>query len=125
MCFSPDGRLLATLIRDEKRNSMHLALMPADGGEPRELLEFEGDAHTMGLDGFCWGSDSREMIFLKRIKTSDREQPNQFRNELWLLSADTGASRKLGDLPNVAGGISLNPNGRSLVFGSNISKSEI
>jgi hypothetical protein len=94
------------------------------GGEPRELLEFEGNVR-MGLDGFCWSSDSRGMIFLKRIKTSEREQPNQFRNELWVLAADAGEPRKLGDLPNGAGGISLHPNGRSLVFGSNVSRSEV
>jgi Tol biopolymer transport system component len=123
---SPDGRSLATLITDQNRKSGLLAVMPAEGGEPRELLELKGKEGFVIPRGFAWGPDSRTFLFVKSIKTNDQEQPDQGRKELWAVLTESGEQRKLGDLPNGPGiEISLNPNGRSLVFSTAVSKSEI
>ena len=124
--LSPDGGSLVALILDEDQKSKVLTLMPSEGGELRELLELKGKEGFTGPRGLAWAPDSRKILFAKFIKMTDQEQPNQGRNELWILSTETGEQRKLGDLMNGPGvEISLHPNGRSLVFSANVYKSEV
>jgi Tol biopolymer transport system component len=124
--LSPDGRSLAVLVLDQDQKSNILAVMPAEGGKPRELLELKGNENIPGLRGLAWGPDSRTILFVKFIKAGGQESPNRGRNELWLLATETGEQRKLGDLlkgPGVE--ISLHPNGRNLVFSTGVYKSEV
>lgn len=126
LSLSPDGGSLIVLVLDENQKSKILTLMPAQGGEQRELLELKGKEGFALPRGFAWAPDSRKFLFAKFFKMTDQEQPSQGRNELWLLSTDTGERRKLGDLMNGPGvEISLHPNGRSLVFSANAYKSEV
>jgi len=100
--------------------------MPAEGGELRELLELRGKESLSVPRGIAWGPDSRNILLVKCVKMIDQEQSAQGRNELWLLAADSGERRKLGDLLKGNGvEISLHPNGRSLVFSANVYKSEV
>jgi Tol biopolymer transport system component len=126
LLMSPDGRSLSTLVLDENQKTKVLAVIPSEGGELRELLELKGKEGFAGPRGFAWGPDSRKILFVKFIKMIENEQPNQGRNELWLLAADTGERRKLGDLLNGPGvEISLHPDGRRLVFSTAVYKSEV
>jgi Tol biopolymer transport system component len=123
---SPDGGSLAALVVDQNQKSQILTVMPAEGGELRELLELKGKESIPGQRGFTWIPGSRRFLFVKSIKMNDQEQSNKGRDELWLLSADIGEQHKLGDLMNGFGvEISLHPSGRSLVFTASTSKSEI
>jgi Tol biopolymer transport system component len=121
--LSPDGRSLAAIVMDQGQKSNLLTVMPPEGGEPRELMELE---NIPGPRGLIWGPDSRTILFVKSIKKSGAEQPNQNRNELWSVSIETGELRKLGDLPDGRGmEISCHPNGSSLVFSKSFYQSEI
>jgi Tol biopolymer transport system component len=121
--LSPDGESLAVAVMDQDQESHHLAVMSPEEGEPRELLELE---KIPGPRGLTWDPDSRTILFVKSTKKGGPEQPNQNRNELWAVSAETGESRKLGDLPDGRGmEISCHPNGRSLVFTKSFYQSEI
>jgi Tol biopolymer transport system component len=121
--LSPDGKSLAVTVMDQDQESNLLAVMPPEGGEPRELLELE---KIPGPRGLTWGPDSRTILFIKSVKTGGREQPNQGRNELWLVSTETGKQRKLGELLAGRGvEISVHPNGRGLVFSKSFHQSEI
>jgi Tol biopolymer transport system component len=124
--LSPDGRSLAVFVLDQDQKSNILAVMPAEGGKPRELLELKGNESIPGPRGLAWGADSRTILYVKSVKTGGQDQPNQGRNELWLLATETGEQRKLGELLKGNGvEISLHPNGRSLVFSTGVYKSEI
>ncbi len=121
--LSPDGEALAVVVTDQDQKSNLLAIMPPDGGEPLELLKLE---NIPGPRGIAWGPDSRSILFVKSVKTGGPEQPNQGRNELWLVSTETGKQHKLGELPDGRGmEISPHPSGRSLVFSKNFYQSEI
>jgi Tol biopolymer transport system component len=125
--LSPDGKSLAVLVRDENQKSNLLMVMPAEGGEPRELGGPKGNANFSDSPrGIAWNPDSRSILFVKAIKTGGQERPNQRRNELWRVSTETGEQRKLGELPDGRGvEISPHPSGRSLVFSISHFQSEV
>ncbi len=124
--LSPDGRSLAVIVMNQDQKSNILAVMPAEGGESRELLELKGNTNFTLPRGLAWSPDSRNILLVKLVKMIDQEPSAQGRNELWLLAADSGERRKLGDLLKGNGTeISLHPNGRSLVFSANVFRSEI
>jgi len=100
---SPDGQRV--VIGDKKS----LVILPIAGGEPRELVKFEGDRSSWWSTG--WTPDSRYVLFVK----FDREK-----SELWQVAAEGGEPELLG---NVSGGLPINvsqvrmhPDGRQVAF---------
>jgi Tol biopolymer transport system component len=104
--LSPDGRLLAFLNRTNPRV---LRVIPADGGEPRELFRFEGvgDANI----GMAWTPDGKYILFSKPL---DQEAGKW---DLWRVPVDGGEAQMLGsgmrcDDP------SMHPDGQHIAFSS-------
>jgi Tol biopolymer transport system component len=98
MAVSPDGRQLAVATDKE------LKLVPAAGGEPRDLLTV---AAPESLSSVAWTPDGRQLLFLRGSKPS---------SDLWRIPAEGGQPQKIGPLPKGAQGLRVHPDGQRLAF---------
>jgi Tol biopolymer transport system component len=105
--LSPDGEKLA-IINWNKRKT--LRLIPAKGGEPRDLLKYE-DAHFFTC--LEWTADGKHILFSRAQSAKDGP-----RISLWRISADGGEPRELGlEMANFEN-LSVHPDGVHLAFSS-------
>jgi dipeptidyl aminopeptidase/acylaminoacyl peptidase len=81
--WSPDGKSIAFTSRGGRYVNRRIAVVPAEGGEPRELLpqDWNGDSHSPR-----WSPDGREVAFV-----SDRDG----QNAIFIVDAAGGAPRRL------------------------------
>ena len=108
--LSPDGGQLAFTINDQATRSSILKVMPAAGGEARELLRLK-EPESIGL--LVWTPDGREVIFGKNRSTSLEEQTP----ELWRISAQGGETQRLVELEmEQLRGLRFHPDGRRIAF---------
>ena len=114
---SPDGRWLVFLSLPDSA----LKLMPAAGGEPRELLRVEKPEFIPGYSGLAWTPDSRHVLFVK-ARMAGNAYP---KTELWRAAVDTGEARNLGLTVERLRNISLHPAGRRIAFDAGLPKAEI
>jgi Tol biopolymer transport system component len=103
---SPDGKQLAFLLADPASKSFSLQVMPAAGGESRELL------HDKDWDlesNLAWTPDERYLLIAKPEKSKGPAL-------LWRLSVTGGAPEKIG--VSVAGARfpAVSPDGKRLAF---------
>jgi Tol biopolymer transport system component len=112
---SPDGRRL--LIGVNEKGAQILSVMPAAGGEPRELLRVdENDVPFWGTPS--WTPDGRYIAFLKGAK-GEAQIPYRTRQwQLWRVAAEGGEPQRLG--LNIAGQLTgslrLHPDGRRVAI---------
>jgi len=105
---SPDGRQLAACSRESLR------LVPAGGGELRELLKAQG-AESLWL--VSWTPDGRYLLFTKTLKGAA---------ELWRIAARGGQPERLGPLPKPLNGeLRLHPDGQRVAFTGGEDKFEV
>ena len=100
---SPDGQWLCLI--DSKG---FLKLVPAAGGEPRDLhmWEQEGQIHTP-----MWSPDGKHILFV-------REWPGQAdtKTQLWRIRAEGGEPQKLGLEMFLFHSLSVHPDGQRIAF---------
>ncbi len=104
--LSPDGQHMAVC------GETALEIIPTTGGEPRELLKFEGEFSQVG---FCWTvewtPDGRYLLFYGR---------DEGRRELWRIAAAGGPPERVGELPPGLGmwrsALRIHPDGRQIAF---------
>ena len=116
MVVSPDGQRLAFLMEDRDTQSMALKVMPAAGGEPRELLRVHrpddfGNLHN--YSALAWTPDGRELLFGKRTAAS---RSSRGMVELWRISAEGGAPQRVGLAMNRLSHLRFHPDGQRIVF---------
>jgi len=116
VAVSADGRWLAFLSGTESRGeaaSMALNLMPAAGGEPRELLSVQAPESLRQL---AWTPDGRHLIFGRSRPLRPDTQEQRF--ELWRIAAEGGEPENLGLAmkSRTLFGLSIHPNGRRIAF---------
>jgi len=105
---SPDGRRL--LIGVNEKGTQVLFIMPAAGGEARELLRVGGEKEIPFWGGPWWTPDGRYIAFLKGVKG---KTPNQW--DLWRVAAEGGEPERLGlTVGRQMGGLRPHPDGRRL-----------
>jgi Tol biopolymer transport system component len=105
---SPDGRRL--LIGVNEKGTQVLYIMPAAGGETRELLRVGGEKEVPFWGSPWWTPDGRYIAFLKGVKG---KTPNQW--DLWRVAAEGGEPQKLGlTVGRQMGGLRPHPDGRRL-----------
>jgi Tol biopolymer transport system component len=104
---SPDGKWLAIMNRGM---GGVLGIMPAAGGELRELYRFK-EEDLINFVPLRWTPDGKYILF-------EIIQPGQKKSSLWRIPMEGGEPQKLGlesDSPIYA---SFHPDGRHIVFSS-------
>jgi Tol biopolymer transport system component len=104
LALSPDGRWLAFAAAGlSQPASPALLVMPAGGGNPREVLK-------AGIGALEWTPDGSQLLFRQG-------------SELWRIPAEGGEPRRLGLTSHTGGfssgaSLSVHPDGRRIAFSS-------
>jgi Tol biopolymer transport system component len=110
--LSPDGQRL--LIQAGEGESMVLLVIPAAGGEARELVRVDGEKEVPYWGSPSWTQDGRYVFFVKGVKGKSRHL------QLWRVAAEGGEPQQLG--LTVVGRLlavpRLHPDGRRLAISS-------
>ena len=106
LTISPDGRQLAFLAWDQK-GSIHLAVMPVAGGEPRQLA---GPVHWSSP--VAWTPDGRHLI-------------SAGVSELWRISTEGKEPQRVAPAMEQLSDLRIHPDGRWLVFSAGQHRAEV
>jgi tricorn protease len=111
--FSPDGKWIA--YTGQYDGNFNVYVMPADGGQPRQLTFYQGAAtrlnDRMGIHNevVAWTPDSKRILFLTR-----RDSPNVWTKRLYSVSIDGGQPEPLA--PDQGGLASFNADGTKIAY---------
>jgi len=108
---SPDGKWLAFMKRGE---DAVLRIMPAAGGEPRELYRFKNKKEYT-IFTLRWTPDGKYILF---DKIQPQIQPPGKKASLWRIPMEGGEPQKLGLEADDRISASVHPDGRHIVFSS-------
>ena len=107
---SPDGQQLLIAIGDGK--SQVLLVMPATGGEARELVRIDKEKEVPFWGSAAWSPDGRYIVYFKGVKGKEREW------QLWRTPVEGGEAEFLG--LNIAGQLTgelrLHPDGHRIAI---------
>ena len=106
LTLSPDGSQLAFVIRES--GSSVLKVMPAAGGEARDLLR--GVPLPFCEAPIAWAPDGSSLLFARQ------PGPRDAKTELWLVSVQGGEPRRLELAADGMIDICLHPDGRHIAF---------
>ncbi len=113
LCPSPDGRQFAFVLLDAAANTAAIKVLPARGGEPRELAGgLRGRDFEYGALG-GWSPDGRYLYFVMAGQSAG----------LWRVSTEGGAPQKLDVNLKGLSYPSLHPDGRHISFSAEIEPS--
>ncbi len=107
--ISPDGRWLALKFNEDKQKIVQV--MPASGGQPKELLRYEEETDYIGQ--IEWTADGKYILFQRLHIIKD--QPHY---ALWRIAAEGGEPQELDLVMATFGNLSVHPDGQHLAFGS-------
>ena len=111
LALSPDGQWLAFGVGGNHFAARVVLVMPASGGEPRELLRLPDEvSESWATYSIAWTRDGSHLLFSKRI--GEPRTPS----ELWRVSAAGGEPQKLGLAMWGRGGVRAHPDGRRITF---------
>ncbi|MBT4501770.1 MAG: hypothetical protein HOC74_28830, partial [Gemmatimonadetes bacterium] len=110
--ISPDGAQIlyvaTELDQKSKKYRSHLWLVPADGGEARQLTSRPA-SHVEPR----WSPDGKTIAF---VSNRPQEEDEDHRRQIWLLPADGGEATQLTQTEGGVHDIEWSPDGRSLLF---------
>jgi len=113
---SPDGQRLLVAVFEGK--SQVLFVMPASGGEVKELVRIDGEKEVPFWGSPAWTPDGHYVAFLKGIKGEAQIPFKDQQWQLWRVAAEGGEPQRLG--LNVAGHLTgelrLHPDGRRVAI---------
>lgn len=114
--LSPDGaRVVFTITEldpESKKRFQNLWLIPADGGQPRQLTS----SATRDVEP-RWSPDGRTIAFVSnRAGPSQGPKKKKKSPQLWLLPADSGEATRLTQMKSGVHGIDWSPDGDKLLF---------
>jgi Tol biopolymer transport system component len=116
VALSRDGQQLAFAVREAENGSIVIKVMPAAGGEARDLL---GDAQMPFPGSVAWTPDGRGVLFVKQPK------PDDSKTELWLIPVKGGEPRKLDLTAENMGELCVHPDGHHIAFTAGQDKQEV
>ena len=108
LALSPDGRRLAfhEQVGTYSESTYRLMVMPASGGEPRELFRSKE-----AFGGLAWTRDGRSLVFAKRDRAKDT-------SAIWRIAVKGGEPESLGLEVKGRANLSIHPDGRQIVYSS-------
>ncbi|TSA34893.1 MAG: hypothetical protein D4R64_10960 [Porphyromonadaceae bacterium] len=112
---SPDGKWLAFLTMGVKEYV--LRIMPAEGGEYRELYRFKPENVQIYNQRLIWSPDGKYILF-------EKFQPAEKKFSLWRIPKEGGEPQELGIESDSYIVASVHPDGRHIVFASPASTGE-
>lgn len=118
--ISPDGKWLAFLNRGDKRS---LRIIPAAGGNPREICSFEHEANHILSP--AWSADGRFIYFPMLQKP---QEPTGIMLDLYRVPVAGGEPQKIDVAMRRIRHLTVHPDGQRIAFsssGTNPEKSEI
>jgi Tol biopolymer transport system component len=116
LALSRDGRQLAFAVRDAQSGSKTLQVVPAAGGEARDLLR----GVPMPFPGsVAWAPDGLSVLF------AEQPDPNEPKTELWLVTAEGGEPRKLDLTAEAIRELRLHPDGRHIAYTAGKDRQEV
>jgi Tol biopolymer transport system component len=107
--WSPDGAWLAFLRVEE--DVWRIMVVPAAGGEPRQVIEFAAAGDVQPLPSAAWTRDGKSLV----VAGAPKGQPS----ELWMVAVDTGSAARLTNpAPGTPGDFSpaVSPDGATVAF---------
>jgi Tol biopolymer transport system component len=99
--WSPDGTKLAFLAA--WKGPPNVYLVDASGGEPIEIVPYDGTPHLIG----CWTPDGKSVIY---------SQSSSGPHDLWIVDTDSLQLRSLLETSVHESGASISPDGHWLAY---------
>ncbi len=105
---------------DLATHSSALEVMPALGGEPRELVRVREPEGISDM-AIAWTPDGRHLVYgvYEHLFSADAT------TQLWRIPAEGGEPRKLGLTPKALHELGIHPDGRRIAFGAGCPKGEV
>lgn len=116
--LSPDGRQLAFTTEDEKGGDILrsdvLKVIPAAGGEAREVLRVPGKEDIVAL---VWTPDGRSLLFGRTDYSASEQDPAE-RKEVWRIAVAGGEPVRIGLSlrPMQLSTLRFHPDGKRIAF---------
>lgn len=109
--ISPDGRQLALFAPDETKKFAAIKIVPADGGDARELYRFpwEEDMTRPTNSDMAWTPDGRYIFFI-------RDSSKDSVRELWRIPVQGGEPQKTGLEKENISSFCISADGRRIAF---------
>lgn len=108
--LSPDGKTVAFTVQsidlDQNSKPKQIYTVPVSGGVPRRIT-LQGDDNERPE----WSPDSTRLAFISSRGGS---------SQVWIMNADGSGARQITNLSTEAGGVLFSPDGKKLVFTSNV-----
>jgi Tol biopolymer transport system component len=117
LALSRDGRQLAFEVHES--GSKIIKVLPAAGGEARELLRGDGSLMPPGFGTIAWTPDGRSVLFARRTG------PGSPKTELWSVPVQGGEPRKLELTAENMRDLSVHPDGRHIAYTAGRDRSEV
>ena len=105
VAVSPDGAEVAYLVKNPSSSRVEIEVMPAGGGEPRQVFLGTSRSGDDPLEGLTWTPDQRSLLF---VRTGARPF------SLWRVAATGGEPENMG----ISGLLTprVHPDGRRIAF---------
>jgi Tol biopolymer transport system component len=119
LAVSRDGRWVAFSALEpdaEKGWTATLKIMPATGGEARDLLRLK---RPEDFGSIAWTPDGHQLFFVRRY------MKNEDTFSLWRIRAEGGEPQRIGVAMGDTSQISVHPDGRRIAFNAGDSKTEV
>ena len=108
---APDGKRLVIGAREDR--SQVLLVMPAAGGEARELVRIDDEEANRVLPS--WTPDGRYVVFRKNLRETAKRPP---RVQVWRVAAEGGVPQPTELTVDGLSGLRLHPDGRRIAIGT-------
>lgn len=119
LTLSPDGQFLAFATWDKDIKGQKIKIMPAEGGELRDIVSIPGG----GCWSIIWTPDGNDILYHKILFAKDEKAKG---HQLWKISTKGGDPKKIWESKDYSfDGLRIHPDGQRLSFTSGEMSSEI
>ena len=122
LAVSPDGRQVVVRFSDEQASV--LAIVPASGGQAKELIRVRKPEALPPWSGLAWTPDGKQILFSKVAQMrGDSEVAGVY--ELWRVPAQGGEPQRIGIAMDGLRDLRVHPDGQRIVFAAGQNKHEV